>query len=154
MFKYFNLPSFISFSFPVVLPILSISVFNMNFYDVAFLAIVASCSVLTWRQYHTRNKALEDTKLTLDATTPGARDGASRFNLLFLSVYCIVMASDWLQGTIPLSNSKLATNFTRAICIQLVQRPIRTKGRNSGCAFYNRIFVRRHIGLFRGPIRR
>ena len=154
MFKYFSLPSFISFFFPVVLPIISISVFNMNFYDVAFLTIVASCSVLTWRQYRTGNNAPEDTKLILDAITPRARDGASRFNLLFLSVYCIVMASDWLQGTIPSSTSKLTTNFSRAICIQLIQRPIRTEGRNRGCAFYNRILVRRHFGLFRGPIRR
>ncbi|KAK6595842.1 major facilitator superfamily transporter [Botrytis cinerea] len=69
----------------------------MNFYDGAFLALISACGLLTWRQYQTKKETTEDRKNN-DDTTPLAKAEAHRFTKLFLTVYCLVMASDWLQG--------------------------------------------------------
>ncbi|RAL62584.1 hypothetical protein DID88_004432 [Monilinia fructigena] len=44
-----------------------------------------------------KEESAEDKKNT-DVATPLAKAEASRFTKLFLTVYCLVMASDWLQG--------------------------------------------------------
>ncbi|APA08559.1 hypothetical protein SS1G_02268 [Sclerotinia sclerotiorum 1980 UF-70] len=69
----------------------------MNFYDGAFLVLISACALLTWRQYHMREESAED-KRNANVATPLAKAEASRFIKLFLTVYCLVMASDWLQG--------------------------------------------------------
>ncbi|KAM0146047.1 hypothetical protein ACHAPG_011334 [Botrytis cinerea] len=69
----------------------------MNFYDGAFLALISACGLLTWRQYQTKKESTEDRKNN-DDTAPLAKAEAHRFTKLFLTVYCLVMASDWLQG--------------------------------------------------------
>ncbi|TAQ90290.1 hypothetical protein B7494_g1369 [Chlorociboria aeruginascens] len=69
----------------------------MNFYDTAFLCLISGCGVLSWRQYSRQEKREEKLPM-LDATTPRAKAEASAFTRLFLTVYCLVMASDWLQG--------------------------------------------------------
>ncbi|KAM3065191.1 hypothetical protein ACMFMF_011319 [Clarireedia jacksonii] len=69
----------------------------MDFYDSAFLVLISACGILTWRQYHTKGDSAED-KRNADVATPLAKAEASRFTKLFLTVYCLVMASDWLQG--------------------------------------------------------
>lgn len=68
----------------------------MDFYNVAFLLLIAGCGFLTWRQYQARDELLEIKPLV--EPTPRARAEASSFTRLFLVVYCLVMASDWLQG--------------------------------------------------------
>lgn len=70
----------------------------MNFYQTAFLSLISGCAVLTWRQYAARETRPEEKALTANAVTPKARAEASQFTRLFLTVYCLVMASDWLQG--------------------------------------------------------
>jgi hypothetical protein len=74
----------------------------MNFYDLAFLVLIVACGTLTWRQYYNAEEAPETKSLTRDAITPRAKAEASKFTRLFLTVYCLVMGSDWLQGTIIL----------------------------------------------------
>ncbi|QSZ36275.1 hypothetical protein DSL72_007401 [Monilinia vaccinii-corymbosi] len=69
----------------------------MNFYDGAFLVLISACALLTWRQYRMKEQSAADERNT-DVATPLAKAEASRFTKLFLSVYCLVMASDWLQG--------------------------------------------------------
>lgn len=68
----------------------------MNFYDLAFLILISVCTLLSWRQYAGKEAAEE--KPLVHNITPRVRDEASAFNRLFLTVYCLVMASDWLQG--------------------------------------------------------
>lgn len=46
-----------------------------------------------------KEESAEDKKNT-DVATPLAKAEASRFTKLFLTVYCLVMASDWLQGNL------------------------------------------------------
>jgi uncharacterized membrane protein YbaN (DUF454 family) len=70
----------------------------MNFYDSAFLVLITGCGILTWQQYHKKEQSQEEKVLTQNAVTPRAKAEASHFIRLFLAVYCLVMASDWLQG--------------------------------------------------------
>lgn len=70
----------------------------MNFYDSAFLVLITGCGLLTWQQYHKKEPSLEEKALTQNAVTPRSKAEASQFTRLFLAVYCLVMASDWLQG--------------------------------------------------------
>lgn len=72
----------------------------MNFYDLAFTLLVSLCGLLTWRQYHVGEKP-EEKALTQPPPTPHAKAEASQFTRLFLTVYCLVMGSDWLQGMLP-----------------------------------------------------
>jgi hypothetical protein len=76
----------------------------MNFYDTAFLALISGCGFLTWQQYHTRAESPEEKSLAQAPVTPRAKAEASQFTRLFLTVYCLVMASDWLQGESTLYN--------------------------------------------------
>ena len=73
------------------------TVLIMNFYDLAFTLLVSLCGLLTWRQYHAEQKP-EEKALTQPPVTPHAKAEASQFTRLFLTVYCLVMGSDWLQG--------------------------------------------------------
>ncbi|CZR51912.1 probable major facilitator superfamily domain-containing protein 5 [Phialocephala subalpina] len=70
----------------------------MNFYTSAFIFLVSGCGLLTWRQYHTGEKRPEEKALTEASITPRAKAEASQFTRLFLTVYCLVMGADWLQG--------------------------------------------------------
>jgi hypothetical protein len=70
---------------------------DMNFYDSAFLSLISGCALLTWRQYHTGQGPSEE-KNPARSVTPQAKAEASKFSVLFLTVYSLVMASDWLQG--------------------------------------------------------
>lgn len=70
----------------------------MAFYDSAFLMLVAGCGILSWRQYYNSEKSPEEKSLTQSMVTPRAKAEASQFTHLFLTVYCLVMGSDWLQG--------------------------------------------------------
>jgi len=70
----------------------------MNFYDSAFLLLVTGCGLLSWRQYYTGEKTPEEKSLNQSMITPRAKAEASQFTRLFLTVYCLVMGSDWLQG--------------------------------------------------------
>ncbi len=69
----------------------------MNFHDLAFTLLVSLCGLLTWRQYSSVEK-LEEKDLTQPPVTPHAKAEASQFTRLFLTVYCLVMGADWLQG--------------------------------------------------------
>jgi hypothetical protein len=75
----------------------------MNFYEGAFLLLVSICGLLTWRQYHNGEESTEKKSLTRDAVTPRAKAEGSKFTRLFLTVYCLVMGSDWLQGMAPVA---------------------------------------------------
>ncbi|KAK0107667.1 hypothetical protein ONS96_003468 [Cadophora gregata f. sp. sojae] len=70
----------------------------MNFYDSAFLLLVTGCGLLSWRQYYTGEKSPEEKSSNHSMVTPRAKAEASQFTRLFLTVYCLVMGSDWLQG--------------------------------------------------------
>lgn len=70
----------------------------MSFYDSAFILLISSCAALTLRQYYNGEESPEKRSLTRDPPTPRAKAEASKFACLFLIVYCLVMASDWLQG--------------------------------------------------------
>ncbi|KAN0119994.1 DUF791 domain containing protein [Hyaloscypha variabilis] len=70
----------------------------MNFYDLAFTLLVSLCGLLNWRQYHGGDQKPEEKALTQPPVTPHAKAEASQFTRLFLTVYCLVMGSDWLQG--------------------------------------------------------
>ncbi|KAG0651297.1 Molybdate transporter [Hyphodiscus hymeniophilus] len=70
----------------------------MNFYDAAFLLLIVACGILTWRQYRNGRGVVNRKSLTHDAVSPRAKAEASKFTRLFLMVYCLVQASDWLQG--------------------------------------------------------
>jgi hypothetical protein len=69
----------------------------MNFYDLAFTLLVSLCGLLTWRQYNSEEKP-EEKALTQPPVTPHAKAEAGQFTRLFLTVYCLVMGADWLQG--------------------------------------------------------
>jgi hypothetical protein len=69
----------------------------MNFYDLAFTLLVSLCGLLTWRQYSSVEKP-EEKALTQPPITPHAKAEANQFTRLFLTVYCLVMGADWLQG--------------------------------------------------------
>lgn len=69
----------------------------MDAFQTAFGLLISACGLLTWRQYRSAEVKPEEQSL-LGAPTPLAKEQASRFTRLFLSVYCLVMASDWLQG--------------------------------------------------------
>ncbi|TVY87330.1 hypothetical protein LAWI1_G005048, partial [Lachnellula willkommii] len=71
----------------------------LNSYDSAFLVLISACGLLTWQQYHKKNETSPD-EMPLkqqNAVTPRAKAEASQFTRLFLAVYSLVMASDWLQ---------------------------------------------------------
>ena len=70
----------------------------MNFYDAAFVMLVSTCGLLTWRQYNVEKKP-EEKALNQTPVTPHAQAEAGKFKALFLTVYCLVMGADWLQGT-------------------------------------------------------
>ncbi|KAH6679578.1 hypothetical protein B0J14DRAFT_614727 [Halenospora varia] len=70
----------------------------MNFYDSAFILLISGCGLLTWQQYRGQEEKPEEKALTQNAVTPRAKAEASQFIRLFLTVYCLVMGSDWLQG--------------------------------------------------------
>ncbi len=70
----------------------------MKFYDLAFLSLTSACGLLSWRQYYAGEKSPEEKALNQPPTTPRAKAEASQFTRLFLTVYCLVMGSDWLQG--------------------------------------------------------
>ncbi|RDW75170.1 putative major facilitator superfamily-containing protein 5 [Coleophoma cylindrospora] len=71
----------------------------MDFYASAFVLLISACGLLTWRQYRTSEETTEQKSLTQqDAYSPSQKAEAQRFSKLFLTVYCLVMASDWLQG--------------------------------------------------------
>ncbi|KAF4632854.1 hypothetical protein G7Y89_g5258 [Cudoniella acicularis] len=70
----------------------------MNFYDSAFIFLITGCGLLTWQQYRSQEEKPEEKSLTKSAVTPRAKAEASQFTRLFLTVYCLVMGSDWLQG--------------------------------------------------------
>jgi hypothetical protein len=82
------------------------SLFTMNFYESSFALLVSICGVLTWRQYHNGDESPENKSLTRGPITPHAKAEASKFTRLFLTVYCLVMASDWLQGSYSSSSLK------------------------------------------------
>ena len=46
-----------------------------------------------------RGRSPEEKALNPSPATPMAKAEATQFVRLFLMVYCLVMASDWLQGT-------------------------------------------------------
>ena len=73
----------------------------MNFFQTAFGVLATSCIILTWRQYTAKSITSEQKEEADSAITPKAKAEASRFVYLFLLVYCLVMGSDWLQGTTP-----------------------------------------------------
>ncbi len=52
------------------------------------------------RQYYTVEKSPEKQALNKSPVSPRAKAEASQFTRLFLTVYCLVMGSDWLQGKI------------------------------------------------------
>ncbi|TVY84696.1 Molybdate-anion transporter [Lachnellula suecica] len=70
----------------------------MNFYDSAFLALISVAGLLTWQQYHKKEDLPEAKTLIENAVTPHAKAEASQFTRLYITVYCLVMGSDWLQG--------------------------------------------------------
>lgn len=70
----------------------------MNFYDLAFVLLVSLCGLLTWRQYHAEGRSPEEKDVGHPSVTPRAKAEASQFSRLFLTAYCLVMGSDWLQG--------------------------------------------------------
>lgn len=70
----------------------------MNFYLTSFLLLISSCGLLSWQQYHNQEESPEKKSLTQSSSSPAQKAEASRFSRLFLIVYCLVMASDWLQG--------------------------------------------------------
>lgn len=84
----------------------------MNFYDSAFIFLISGCGLLTWRQYRKREEMPEEKLLTQPVVTPRAKAEAREFQWLFLTVYCLVMGSDWLQGMlIRRLNPTVAHNF-------------------------------------------
>lgn len=70
----------------------------MNFYNSAFVALISGCGLLTWQQYHTGKASPETQALLPIVITPLEKAEAKKLKGLFLVVYCLVMASDWLQG--------------------------------------------------------
>jgi MFS transporter, MFS domain-containing protein family, molybdate-anion transporter len=75
----------------------------MNFYDLAFTLLVSLCGLLTWRQYHAGDQKPDEKALTQPPVTPHAKVEAGQFTRLFLTVYCLVMGADWLQGMLAKS---------------------------------------------------
>lgn len=92
----------------------------MNFYDSAFFFLVAGCVVLSWRQYYNGEKSPEEKALNQPPITPRAKAEASEFTRLFLTVYCLVMGSDWLQGMLLIRAFELLLINYRSIRIQLI----------------------------------
>lgn len=76
----------------------------MNFYDGNFLFLITACGALTFKQYRNGEDSPELKSLTRDAVTPRAKAEATKFTRLFLTVYCLVMAADWLQGKLSDTN--------------------------------------------------
>jgi hypothetical protein len=74
----------------------------MNFYDSAFIVLASVCGLLNWRQYHAGEKKPEEKALTQSPVTLRAKAEASQFTRLFLTVYCLVSGSDWLQGMLTM----------------------------------------------------
>jgi MFS transporter, MFS domain-containing protein family, molybdate-anion transporter len=70
----------------------------MNFYALTFILLVSVCALLTWRHHYAGEQKPEEKPLAQAPVTPRAKAEASQFTRLFLTVYCLVMASDWLQG--------------------------------------------------------
>ncbi|TVY42640.1 Molybdate-anion transporter, partial [Lachnellula cervina] len=72
----------------------------LNSYSSAFLVLISACGLLTWQQYHKKNETSPDEEPLKQQTavTSRAKAEASQFTRLFLAVYTLVMASDWLQG--------------------------------------------------------
>ncbi|KAH8601190.1 hypothetical protein B0O99DRAFT_736423 [Bisporella sp. PMI_857] len=69
----------------------------MGFYHSAFYALISCCALMTYKQYYTFKGSAEEQPLTRNLD-PTATNQANAFTRLFLVVYCLVMASDWLQG--------------------------------------------------------
>ena len=74
----------------------------MNFYEKSFALLISACAILTWRQYRFQELKPEEQRLLGTQPSPLAEAEASRFTRIFLTVYCLVMAADWLQGKIHL----------------------------------------------------
>ncbi|CAG8951188.1 hypothetical protein HYFRA_00007935 [Hymenoscyphus fraxineus] len=70
----------------------------MNFYHSAFIFLTSSCGLLTWQQYRKREEKPDEKRDNQPSITPRAKVEAREFQRLFLTVYCLVMAADWLQG--------------------------------------------------------
>lgn len=79
-----------------------VNVHIMNLYDSAFVVLASVCGLFTWRQYYAGDKKPEEKPLTQSPVTPRAKAEASQFTRLFLTVYCLVSGSDWLQGMLTM----------------------------------------------------
>lgn len=71
---------------------------KINFYDSAFFSLISACVLMTWKQYHNEGSKEEAKEKPKDAVAPATEAEARKFNSLFLIAYCLVMASDWIQG--------------------------------------------------------
>lgn len=80
----------------------------MNFYTAAFLALTSACIFLTCRQYAARDESPEEKAVNPNPVTPAGRAESSKFIRLFLTVYGLVMASDWLQGIMHFQSGNLS----------------------------------------------
>jgi hypothetical protein len=123
---------------------------HLSFYDSAFLILVSACIFLTWKQYRTDQQPQKTHQPLKEVVDSQVRDEASRFNHLFLTVYCLVMASDWLQGTGSLQNLIDLANCYRSVRLQFIQRPIWTQGRIGSSALYNWLLIRGNLWLLCG----
>ena len=90
----------------------------MNLYDAAFLLLIAGCGFLTWQQYKSQEKTAEEKLLTGDRSTPQMKHAAATFSRLFLTVYCLVMASDWLQGTLSFKDIRSEERRVGKECLE------------------------------------
>jgi len=81
----------------------------MDFYQAAFLVLISGCVVMSYKQYQNeKTPSAERKPLLQDDDSPEdivnvvidskAKSAANRFSWLFLTVYSLVMAADWLQG--------------------------------------------------------
>ena len=99
---------------------------SMGFYQSAFYGLISGCALMTYKQYYTNIKPLsgEEQPLVKDVIDPRAKAEANKFCRLFLTVYCLVMASDWLQGISERSHLRSHAYQYRTLCVQSVQRSI------------------------------
>ena len=69
----------------------------MAFYDYNFIALIAGCALLKYRQRQQDARVQSEKQSDGEAANVGGQIEADNFKKSFLVVYMLVMGADWLQ---------------------------------------------------------
>ena len=97
---------------------------DMDLYHVAFAVLVITSGFLAWRHHRQGLKTAQPSSQAECGNVLRNHGDPKKFRNIFLLVYCLVMASDWLQ--VPLFSTPLCfkslTIILGSTCLHTLQR--------------------------------